>query len=325
LKKTLLLHRKNSTNYLKFRLKDDLIASPDCLIASCDLEVFSKIVEGSIQKKLIRTTLLDSLKTVPIFKNFSENKLLNLLDIVKVEKFNNAEKIVKQGEISNKFYIIKSGKVDIYVKNEYVRTLNPEEYFGEKALFYKEARSASAQANGIVETFTITQNDLEKIVEPSMQSYIISRIHLTDNVELTDLIYHKDLGFGNYGTVSLVKSKTNKCFYAIKTINRQKIDYEDLHSNLTLERSILLQIEHPFIVKLVRCLRDKENVYYLMEYIKGKELFDIIHEIGLLNKSQAMFYGASIMLAINYLHNRQFIFRDIKPENIMVTENVSFY
>jgi len=38
-----------------------------------------------------------------------------------------------------------------------------------------------------------------------------------------------------------------------------------------------------------------------------------------------MFYGASIMLAINYLHNRQFIFRDIKPENIMVTENVSFY
>jgi cGMP-dependent protein kinase len=287
--------------------------------------VFSKIVEGSIQKKLIRSTLLDLFKSVPIFKNFSENKLLNLLDLVKVEKFKHAEKIVKQGEVTNKFYIIKSGKVDIYVKNEYVRTLNAEEYFGEKALFFKEARSATAQANGVVETFTLNQNDFEKIIEPSIKSYIMSRIHLTDNVELSDLIYYKDLGFGNYGTVSLVKSKTNKCFYAIKTINRQKIDYEDLHSNLTLERSILLQIENPFIVKLNRCLRDKENVYYLMEYIKGKELFDIIREIGLLNKSQAMFYGASMMLAINYLHNRQFIYRDVKPENIMVTENVKSY
>jgi len=287
--------------------------------------VFSKIVEGSIQKKLIRSTLLDLFKSVPIFKNFSENKLLNLLDLVKVEKFKHAEKIVKQGEVTNKFYIIKSGKVDIYVKNEYVRTLNAEEYFGEKALFFKEARSATAQANGVVETFTLNQNDFEKIIEPSIKSYIMSRIHLTDNVELSDLIYYKDLGFGNYGTVSLVKSKTNKCFYAIKTINRQKIDYEDLHSNLTLERSILLQIENPFIVKLNRCLRDKENVYYLMEYIKGKELFDIIREIGLLNKSQAMFYGASMMLAINYLHNRQFIFRDVKPENLMVTENVKSY
>ncbi len=295
------------------------------MIVSCDLEVFSKIVEGSIQKKLIRSTLLDLFKSVPIFKNFSENKLLNLLDLVKVEKFKHAEKIVKQGEVTNKFYIIKSGKVDIYVKNEYVRTLNAEEYFGEKALFFKEARSATAQANGVVETFTLNQNDFEKIIEPSIKSYIMSRIHLTDNVELSDLIYYKDLGFGNYGTVSLVKSKTNKCFYAIKTINRQKIDYEDLHSNLTLERSILLQIENPFIVKLNRCLRDKENVYYLMEYIKGKELFDIIREIGLLNKSQAMFYGASMMLAINYLHNRQFIFRDVKPENIMVTENVKSY
>jgi serine/threonine protein kinase len=92
-----------------------------------------------------------------------------------------------------------------------------------------------------------------------------------------------------------------------------------------LERSILLQVEHPFIVKLVRSLSDSNNVYFLMEFIKGKELFDAIRDIGLLNKSQTQFYGASIMIAINYLHKRQFIYRDIKPENIMVNENVILF
>ena len=58
-----------------------------------------------------------------------------------------------------------------------------------------------------------------------------------------------------------------------------------------------------------------------MDYIKGKELFDVIRDIGLLNKFQTQFYGASIMLAVQYLHERKFIYRDIKPENIMVLGN----
>ncbi len=57
-----------------------------------------------------------------------------------------------------------------------------------------------------------------------------------------------------------------------------------------------------------------------MDYIKGKELFDVIRDIGLLNKSQTQFYGASMMLAVEYLHERKFVFRDIKPENVMVTD-----
>ena len=58
-----------------------------------------------------------------------------------------------------------------------------------------------------------------------------------------------------------------------------------------------------------------------MDYIKGKELFDVIRDIGLLNKNIAQFYIGSMMLALKYLHERQIIFRDVKPENIMVLEN----
>jgi cGMP-dependent protein kinase len=58
-----------------------------------------------------------------------------------------------------------------------------------------------------------------------------------------------------------------------------------------------------------------------MEYLKGKELFYVIRDIGILNKYQAQFYIGSAILAIQYLHEKKYLFRDIKPENIMVLEN----
>ena len=58
-----------------------------------------------------------------------------------------------------------------------------------------------------------------------------------------------------------------------------------------------------------------------MEYIKGKELFDVISVIGLLNKSQTQFYGGILLVAVDYFQERKFIYHDIKPENVIVNEN----
>ena len=155
-----------------------------------------------------------------------------------------------------------------------------------------------------------------------MKEYLKERLYLQDNrVELEDLIYYMVLGTGAFGNVCLVKSSKNKFFYAIKNISCKQILLSQLAANLNLEKSILLQIDHPFIVKLVKTLKDKNYVYFLMDYIKGKELFDVLRDINVLNKFQTQFYSASILLACNYLHERKIVYRDIKPENIMVVTN----
>ena len=269
-----------------------------------------------------KSSFIEQLRKVNLFKNFTNAKLENLSKKIKVEKVANGKNVITQGEEGTRFYIIKKGLVDIFVKDKYIRTMNENEYLGERALFFKEPRSATAKAHGDVEVYYLEKDAFETVIEKNLKDYLKDRLYLQDNtVQLNDLIYYMKLGSGSYGNVSLVKSSKNKFFYAIKNISCKQILYSQLHANLELERSILVKIDHPFIVKLVKTMKDKNYVYFLMDYIKGKELFDVIRDIGLLNKFQTQFYGASIMLAVQYLHERKFIYRDIKPENIMVLGN----
>lgn len=305
------------------RTKNEIFADPDCLICSCNTEIFQKLIGGSFKDVYEKFTLVEWLQKIPLFRNFAISKLEKVSNKIKVEKFENSEKIIVQGESTYQFYIVKKGKVDITVNSNYIRTLNETEYFGDRALFFNDPRSATATANGTVEVYVLEKEDFKSIIENNLKDYLLNRYFLQDNtVELSDLEYVRELGSGNFGAVNLVFNKKNKFLYAIKAISKKQIDNEVLHKNLDLERLILLQIDHPFIVKLVKTLKDDKFVYFLMEYIRGKELFDVIRIIGLLNNSQTRFYGCSLMLAVEYLHERKFIYRDVKPENVMVTDTV---
>jgi cGMP-dependent protein kinase len=307
-----------------FSLDYDLVALPDCLLVSAELDKFTKMLGGSLKEISEKSSLIESLSKVKLFKNFTQSKLNSFVNNVLIENFYPGEIIIKEGEEGSKFYILKSGKVDIFIKNKYLRTLNEYESFGERALFIKEPRSATAIAKENTSLYVFSKEIFFNI-ENNLREYIMNQIVLQDNtVLLEDLDYVNSLGKGNFGNVYLVSCKKNKSLYALKSINKCQIDSEQLHLNLEMERQILLQIDHPFIMKLVKCLKDEENIYFLTEYIRGKELWEVIREIGLLNKSQTLFYACSLMIAVDYLHKRKFIHRDIKPENIIVTFQVFF-
>ena len=313
---------------------EDMSKSPSSI--RCRANSFLAILKNSDLKQHFKCSLkmlgekssfIEQLRKVNLFKNFTNAKLEALSKKIKVEKVANGKNLITQGEEGTRFYIIKKGQVDIFIKDKenkekYIRTMNENEYLGDRALFFKEPRSATAKAHGDMEAYYLEKDAFESVIEKNLKDYLKDRLYLQDNtVQLNDLIYYMKLGSGSYGNVSLVKSSKNKYFYAIKNISCKQILYNQLHQNLELERSILVKIDHPFIVKLVKTMKDKNYVYFLMDYIKGKELFDVIRDIGLLNKYQTQFYGASIMLAVQYLHERKFIYRDIKPENIMVLGN----
>ncbi len=304
------------------KIDSEIKCKPNSLLAIIKFSDIKQHFGCSLKKLGEKSSFIEQLRKVNLFKNFTNAKLENLSKKIRIEKVPNGKNVITQGEEGTRFYIVKKGLVDIFVKGKYIRTMNENEYLGERALFFKEPRSATAKAQGDVEVYYLEKDDFETVIEKNLKDYLKDRLYLQDNtVQLSDLIYYMKLGSGSYGNVSLVKSSKNKFFYAIKNISCKQILYNQLHANLELERSILVQIDHPFIVKLVKTMKDKKYIYFLMDYIKGKELFDVIRDIGLLNKFQTQFYGASIMLAVQYLHERKMIYRDIKPENIMVLGN----
>jgi len=82
---------------------------------------------------------------------------------------------------------------------------------------------------------------------------------------------------------------------------------------------VLEKVNFPILMGYITKYEDENYNYFLTEFIRGAELFDVIREIGILTEDQARFYTASMILAIEYLHKNKIIYRDLKPENSMVT------
>ena len=305
------------------KIKFALYPSSDTLFFEGDtLEILSYLKCLSFNDVFNKNLIFKNLSQITLFKAFSTLKLYKLIDLIHIENYKNGEKIIKEGTKGDKFYIVKTGQVEVFKKNIYLRTLNPMEYFGERALLTNEVRSASVIAKGDVELYCLDKDNFNSNLSDMMLNYLNISLYLHDEkVTLEDLLFIKEIGKGNYGSVSLVMNKKTKFPYAIKAISKNLIIRDDLAENIMLEKNIILKIDHPFIVKLVKSLKDENNVYFLLEYVKGKELFEVMRDIGYLNKEQTNFYIASLLTAINYLHERKIIYRDIKPENIMVIKN----
>ena len=87
------------------------------------------------------------------------------------------------------------------------------------------------------------------------------------------------------------------------------------------ERKILEKISHPFIVKLRYSFQNEKNLYFVLDYCPGGELFFYLSKIGPFNERAAKFYAANILLALECLHQNGIVYRDLKPENILISKD----
>lgn len=138
---------------------------------------------------------------------------------------------------------------------------------------------------------------------------------------LNDFQIMRTLGTGSFGRVHLVRSVHNHRYYAIKVLKKQQIIKMKQIEHTNDERRMLKLVEHPFLIRMWGTFQDSKNLFMVMDYIEGGELFSLLRKSQRFPNPVAKFYAAEVILALEYLHSHNIIYRDLKPENILLDRN----
>lgn len=132
------------------------------------------------------------------------------------------------------------------------------------------------------------------------------------------------IGRGAMGLVSLVERWTitgEQKFYAMKKINKSQVFQKDHIAHVMAERDILAEADNEWIVQMYYSFQDNNYLYFILEYVPGGDLIDLLSEVQKFSEDWARFYIAEISLAVQAVHDMGFIHRDIKPDNILIDAN----
>ena len=135
---------------------------------------------------------------------------------------------------------------------------------------------------------------------------------------LTDFAIQRTLGTGSFGRVHLVQSRHNQRFYAVKVLKKQQVVKMKQVEHTNDERRMLGLVKHPFLITLWGTFQDSRNIYIVMDFVEGGELFSLLRKSQRFPNPVAKFYAAEVTLALDYLHSTHIIYRDLKPENLLL-------
>eukprot|EP00441_Pelagodinium_beii_P047620 CAMPEP_0197623154 /NCGR_PEP_ID=MMETSP1338-20131121/3215_1 /TAXON_ID=43686 ORGANISM="Pelagodinium beii, Strain RCC1491" /NCGR_SAMPLE_ID=MMETSP1338 /ASSEMBLY_ACC=CAM_ASM_000754 /LENGTH=799 /DNA_ID=CAMNT_0043193035 /DNA_START=54 /DNA_END=2453 /DNA_ORIENTATION=- len=259
--------------------------------------------------------------------------------------FTKGELVVQQGEPGNTFYIMYEGEVDIVVDGKPVKSLEAKsaaetaQYFGEKALLENESRAATVMvASKTAKCLVLDRDSFELLLGPLtdlMQGDKNARSagkgakglgpsgegHGGGKILRKDLKRIGLLGCGGFGTVELWEHASNGETYALKGLSKGYIVKTGMQESVMNEKNILIMTNSAFITKLWETYNGTQTLYFLLEPCLGGELYATYNRKGLHGmEKHCRYYSAGVVYAFEHLHERRIIYRDLKPENLLLTE-----
>lgn len=163
---------------------------------------------------------------------------------------------------------------------------------------------------------------IEKL--PDKRTYASNSIKVKAlNVEPSSFITLKLLGKGDVGRVYLVKHKASEKLFAMKVLSKKEMIRRNKVKRALAEQEILASSNHPFIVTLYHSFQSENHLYLCMEHCLGGEFFRALQSRPgkCLTEEESKFYAAEVTCALEYLHLMGFIYRDLKPENVLLHQS----
>lgn len=141
------------------------------------------------------------------------------------------------------------------------------------------------------------------------------------NFRVDQFDFIKLIGRGAFGEVFVCKDREDEQIYAMKILRKAELVAKNQILNTLAERDFLTQSNNPWSVQLVYSFSDTKNLYLVMEFLPGGDLMNLLIKRGVLTETETKFIIAETLLAIHHVHETNFIHRDIKPDNLLLTKD----
>ncbi|XP_049446847.1 cGMP-dependent protein kinase 2 [Epinephelus fuscoguttatus] len=306
-------------------------------------QTYRTIIANKSKKK--REQLMGFLKTSRTLKDLNDVQLSKIIDSMEEVKYQDKDVIVREGTEGNTFYIILKGEVlvtkSVNGHQKQIRRMGKGEHFGEQALIREILRTATCSADGPVTCFSIDKEVFEETIPiehlelfddskvmqeaqaPPEKSSPSSTLRFKD---LVPVLYQEGrfqgdpvtLGVGGFGRVELMTTVNHGKYYAMKRVSKKHIVAKRQEEHMLFEKKILKAIQCDFIVRLHAAFKDTRYIYMIMEFCGGGEIWTKLKEVGRFDESIAVFCTACVVEAYVYLHKKNIMYRDLKPENLML-------
>lgn len=160
---------------------------------------------------------------------------------------------------------------------------------------------------------SLTEDDTSRSVRASPINTLSK-----DRTSIEDFEIIKPISRGAFGRVFLARKRATGDLFAIKVLKKADMIRKNSVESILAERDILISVRNPFVVRFFYSFTCRDNLYLVMEYLNGGDLFSLLKNLGCLEEDMARIYIAELVLALEYLHSLNIIHRDLKPDNLLI-------
>eukprot|EP00915_Cephaloidophora_sp_WS-2016_P005515 GHVH01007338.1.p1 GENE.GHVH01007338.1~~GHVH01007338.1.p1 ORF type:complete len:782 (+),score=176.85 GHVH01007338.1:723-3068(+) len=281
----------------------------------------------------------DVMKKIFLFQFIRPSELETLIDAFRTKTYKQGEYIITAGDRGEEFFIIKEGEVEFWIPDssgalQPLRTSGKSAYFGERSLILDEPRTASVKVTSAsCACWWINREAISGVLEGHMLEHLLDRMAMQDiKIMFRELLPVRNCGRGGYGLVQLVKLKDEakakvskgRNRFALKRLNKVSIVENNMITHTVNEMDIMKNLDHPFVIKQIKTWTDDRYLYFLQELVTGGELTNAIEKMWDVHAGTealidcARFYLGSLVVAIEYIHQQNVVYRDLKPENVLL-------
>jgi len=287
-----------------------------------------QITLGSLEKLMATSQICNDLMGVPFIAEakLTKREVHDLVSIMKTELYCQGETIMKLGDTSRQaFFFITSGEVIQKDQFDNILKYRSHEYFGSNNMKPWDKNLLNEFTYTVTESCEMLVLTIENV--KTMYPILGETLFGSDNIlkksfTMSSIKKHRLLGAGTFGKVWLVEDIDDNSPYALKQQEKGTILEYNVLKGVFREKTIMETINSPFVIKIIGAFQTDTSVCTITKIYPGGELFSIIHsETGDgMDEKTAAFYSASILEGLSFLHKKKILFRDMKPENILINE-----